>query len=103
MKFTAGGQYNLRDKFTVGTQIFYVGSRWAKSLVPVAGVDPEPDGSYHYKLDGFTDINFNFEYRYNKRLSAWVQFNNTLALKYQRWSGYNTQRFVGVMGVTYAF
>lgn len=103
LKFTASGQYRLRDKFTVGLDIFYIGSRWAKSLVPVEGVEAEPDGTYHFKLDGFTDANINVEYRYNKRLSAWVQFNNTVALKYQRWSGYNTQQFLAIMGVTYAF
>lgn len=103
LKFTASGQYNLRDKFTVGLDLFYVGARWAKSLVPVEGVEVEGDGTYHYKLDGFTDANINIEYRYNKRLSAWVQLNNTLALKYQRWSGYNVQQFLAVMGVTYAF
>jgi hypothetical protein len=103
LKITASGQYKLRDKFTVGVDIFYIGSRWAKSLVPVEGVEAEADGSYHFKLDGFTDANINVEYKYNKRLSAWVQFNNTLALRYQRWSGYDVQRFLAMMGATYAF
>ncbi len=103
LKFTASGQYKLRDKFTVGLDIFYIGSRWAKSLVPVEGVEAQSDGSYHFKLDGFTDANINVEYKYNKRLSAWVQFNNTLALRYQRWSGYDVQRFLAMMGATYAF
>jgi hypothetical protein len=103
LKITASGQYKLRDKFTVGMDIFYIGSRWAKSLVPVEGVEAEADGSYHFKLDGFTDANINVEYKYNKRLSAWVQFNNTLALRYQRWSGYDVQRFLAMMGATYAF
>jgi outer membrane receptor for ferric coprogen and ferric-rhodotorulic acid len=103
LKFTASGQYKLKDKFTVSMDLFYVGSRWAKSLVPVQDVEREPDGSYHFKLNGYTDANIMVEYRYNKRLSAWVQMNNAFALKYQRWSAYNNQQFLGIMGVTYAF
>jgi hypothetical protein len=72
----------------------------------VAGVTPRrQDGyvSYEYKLKGFLDANFKVEYRYNKRLSAWVQFNNTLALKYQRWGGYQAQQFLATLGATYSF
>ncbi|MFZ4786364.1 MAG: hypothetical protein ACOYLH_12875 [Flavobacteriales bacterium] len=103
LKFTASGQYKLKDKFIVGMDIFYLGSRWAKSLVAIEGVDQEPDGSYHYKLNGFTDVNLNVEYRYNKRISAWMQFNNALALKYQRYSQYNVQRFLYMIGASYSF
>jgi hypothetical protein len=106
LKVLANGQYNLKNKFIIGTDIFYIGSRWAKSTVPVAGVTPRSqDGyiSYEYKLKGFLDANFKVEYRYNKRLSAWVQFNNTLALKYQRWGGYQAQQFLATLGATYSF
>ncbi|MCC6599196.1 MAG: hypothetical protein IT223_00815 [Crocinitomicaceae bacterium] len=103
LKITASGQYNLKNKFIIGTDIFYTGKRWAKSNVAVEGVEVLADSSYHYQLKGFLDANFKVEYRYNKRLSAWVQFNNALAMKYQRWSLYNNQRFLALMGLTYAF
>jgi len=103
LKFLANGQYNLRNKFIIGIDVFYLGARWAKSTIPVNGVEPEADGSYHYKLKGFLDANFKVEYRYNKRLSAWVQFNNTFALKYQRWAAYPTQQFLAMMGAAYSF
>jgi|JI9StandDraft_1071089.scaffolds.fasta_scaffold71258_1 hypothetical protein len=106
LKLLANAQYNLKSKFILGTDLFYIGARWAKSTVPVKGVEPTIDGiytSYIYKLKGFLDANFKVEYRYNKRLSAWVQFNNAFALKYQRWGGYNNQQFLAMMGATYAF
>lgn len=106
LKIMANGQYNLKNKFIIGTDIFYIGSRWAKSTVPVAGVTPRmEDGhtSYEYKLKGFLDANFKVEYRYNKRLSAWVQFNNAFAMKYQRWGGYQAQQFLATLGATYSF
>jgi hypothetical protein len=106
IKFLANAQYNLKSKFIIGTDIFYIGSRWAKSNVPVNGVEPIVDGSnktYEYKLKGFLDANIKVEYRYNKRLSAWTQFNNAFAMKYQRWGGYNNQQFLATLGATYAF
>lgn len=103
LKFTASGQYKLKDKVTIGMDIFYLGSRWAKSNVAVEGVEMQVDGSYHYKLDGFTDVNLNVEYRYNKRISAWTSFNNALALKYQRYSAYNNQQFLWTLGASYSF
>ena len=59
--------------------------------------------SYEYKLKGFLDANFKVEYRYNKRLSAWVQLNNAFGLKYQRWGGYPVQQVMATLGATYAF
>lgn len=103
VKLTAGGQYNLKKKIIVGTDIFFMGKRWAKSNVFVQDVVPQDDGSFQHQLKEIVDFNLKIEYRYNRRLSAWVQFNNMLAMKYQRWSGYRTQQFLGLMGVTYAF
>lgn len=103
LKVTASAQYNLKKKFAVSTDLFYIGERWAKSNVMIQNKDAEADGSYHIKLKGFVDANFKVEYRYNKRLSAWLQLNNTFAQKYQRYSGYNTQRLLAMMGATYAF
>ena len=109
-KLLVNGQYALRNKFIVSTDIFYIGSRWAKSLVPVHDVDPyivtsgsSSNTEYHFKLKGFLDANFRVEYRYNKRLSAWVQFNNAFALKYQRWGAYNNQQFLATLGAAYSF
>jgi hypothetical protein len=104
LRLLANAQYNMKNKFIIGTDIFYIGSRWAKSTVPTGNIgftgEPIPNV---IKLKGFLDANFKVEYRYNKRLSAWVQFNNAFALKYQRWGGYNNQQFLAMLGATYAF
>jgi len=109
LRILANGQYNLKNKFIISTDIFYIGSRWAKSTVPVFGhdeikrVENEGHVSYEYKLKGFLDANFKVEYRYNKRLSAWVQLNNAFGLKYQRWGSYPVQQVMATLGATYAF
>ncbi len=103
LKFTASGQYNLKEKLMIGLDVFYIGARWAKSFAPIEGQEMQADGSYHLRLNGFTDVNLKVNYRYNKRISAWVQFNNALGLRYQRWGTYEVQRFLGTMGFSYAF
>lgn len=103
LKFMASGEYNLSNKIIVGVDAFYIGKRWAKSNVMVAGVDAQSDGSYHLQLKGLLDANMKVEYRYNKRLSGWVQIHNAFAARYQVWNAFNNQRFLGLMGATYAF
>jgi hypothetical protein len=109
MRIMANGQYNLKNKFIISTDIFYIGTRWAKSTVPVFvyeeinKVEQAGHTSYEYKLKGFLDANFRVEYRYNKRLSAWVQLNNAFGLKYQRWGNYPVQQLMATLGATYAF
>lgn len=103
LKVTATGEYNLRNKIILQTEIYYVGERWASSEFPVGDVAANADGTYHYKLDPFADVNLKGEYRYTRRLSAWVQFNNLGAVRYQRWSAYRVQRPGALMGVTWAF
>jgi hypothetical protein len=109
LRILANGQYNLKNKFIISTDIFYIGSRWAKSTVPVFGYEEINEVKkagytyYEYKLKGFLDANFKVEYRYNKRLSAWVQLNNAFGLKYQRWGGYPVQQIMAMLGATYAF
>ena len=81
------------------------GKRRAKSLVQVRDDDAvlEDDGTYTINLNGYLDANLNIEYRYNKRLSGWLRFNNMLATRYAFWALYPVQRFNAMMGATYSF
>lgn len=95
--------YNLANKFMVNLEAYTVGKRFAKSLVPVKDVDPNFDGSYTVDMKGYADVNLSVEYRYTKRLSAFVKFNNVFAAKYEIWNNYNVQRFNALMGASYSF
>lgn len=107
LKLTLSGQYKLKEKFLVSADVFYIGNRWAKSLLPIDGVVAQTEGinqgAYTFKLRGFADVNLKVEYRYNRRLSLWAQANNALALKYQRYSAYPTQQLLAMLGATFAF
>lgn len=102
-RFTFNGIYNLADKFNISMEIYTEGKRKAKSLVPVEGLDAQTDGSYTIDLKGYADVNLGIEYRYTKRLSAFVRLNNMFAAKYERWHNYRSQRFNAMMGVSYSF
>ena len=54
-------------------------------------------------LKGITDINVGAEYRYNKKLSAFVRFNNIAGMRYYRWNNYPTQKFNLMGGLTFSF
>jgi hypothetical protein len=102
-RLTFTGSYDLQDRLVVNLDIFTEGKRKAKSLVQTREGEIQADGSYVDELRGYADANLGIEYRYTKRLSAWVRLNNLLASRYQRWNLYNVQRFNAMMGVTYAF
>ncbi|MFT5780071.1 MAG: outer membrane receptor protein involved in Fe transport [Crocinitomicaceae bacterium] len=47
------------------------------------------------------DANFSVEYRYNKRISAFVQLNNIASQRYMRWNNAPVQSFQVLGGVTF--
>ena len=55
------------------------------------------------KLKSIFDANLNVEYRYTKRLSAFVQFNNIGGINFEKYKDYPTQGFNVWCGLTYAF
>ena len=102
MEVIVRGSYNLYDKFLVNLDMKYEGGR--KGLVYEDGKDVSlEDGQYAKKLGFIADVNLGVEYRYNKRISAFVQFNNLAAQRYQRWYNYPVQSFQVLGGFTFRF
>ncbi len=96
------GSYNLFDKFLINLDMNYEGGR--KGLVYGPGKEIiEEDGQYAKQLGFIADVNLGVEYRYNKRISAFVQFNNLAAQRYQRWYNYQVQGFQVMGGLTFRF
>lgn len=96
------GRYNLKDKIVATADIFYITGQKAKSSNPEDGESLGYD-TYAKELDGVVDMNIGLEYRYSKKLSAWLQFNNLGGFRYNRWNGYPTQRFTALGGIKYSF
>lgn len=55
------------------------------------------------KLDAAVDLNAGIEFGVLPRLNVWVQFNNLLNNKYQRWNQYEVLGFNVLGGVVYSF
>ncbi|MCG8451575.1 MAG: hypothetical protein MI717_00150, partial [Spirochaetales bacterium] len=70
---TISARYNLRSKILVNADFFLIGKRYAKSFDPAVE---------YTELKEIIDLNLGVEYRYNKVLSAFVNFNNIAATKY---------------------
>ena len=92
------GSYNMFDKIYVKADVSLQGGR--KSPGGLFMSSPTDDD---FKLGFINDINLEADYRYNKRLSAFVQFNNLASQRYYRWYNYPVFRFQVMGGLTFSF
>lgn len=95
---TLRGSYNLFDKIYVKSDLTLLGGRKSPAGLFVTDATDED-----YNLGFVADANLHAEYRYNNRVSAFLQFNNLAAQKYFRWNRYRVQGFQVLGGVTFAF
>ena len=96
------GSYNLYDKFLVNLDVNLEGGR--KALVYKMEDDVVVENTQFAKSLGFiTDVNLGMEYRYNSRISAFLQCNNLAAQRYKRWYNTPVQGFQVMGGVTFRF
>ncbi len=101
-QFTLSTVYDLEDKLLARLDVFMVGERVGKTLTGLQGNTPI-GGEFPVTLDSYVDVNFGLEYRYTKRLSAFINFNNIAAKRYQKWNKYPVQGFNALGGITYSF
>lgn len=102
MQFIVRGSYNLYDKLIFNLDVNLEEGR--KALVYAPGEDiKEENGQYILDLGFIADANLSVEYRYNPRISAFVQCNNIASQGYMRWYNAPVQRFQFLGGVTFRF
>lgn len=83
-EFITRAHYNLYDKFYFNLDFKLETGRKALVYGPGENVYQQ-DLQYYKKLGTIYDFNLGVEYRYTRRLSAFVQLNNIAAQRYQRW------------------
>lgn len=91
----AGAKYLLNKNISLTADFFYDSKIYAQIFemkVPKTVV-----------RDGFFDLNLGGEYRFNDRISAFVQLNNVAAVRYYRWYNYPSQRINVMGGLTFSF
>jgi len=101
-QFLLRGSYNLFDKFLVNLDANLEGGRKAQVYGPGKNVFKEND-QYYQNLGFIADINLGLEYRYNKRISAFLQLNNLASQRYYRWYNYPVQPIQVMGGITARF
>ncbi|MBA3663810.1 MAG: hypothetical protein H0W61_06335 [Bacteroidetes bacterium] len=95
---TFSGIYNLQSKIILRADLVFMGKQWALTQV----TDTAGNAVLKPKqLKGYADINLEVEYRYTKMLSFFVRFNNIANQRYYRWERYPSQRFNGMIGLTF--
>ncbi|MBB78720.1 MAG: hypothetical protein CL844_06930 [Crocinitomicaceae bacterium] len=102
LEFLIKGSYNLFDKFLFQLDVTLEEGR--KSLVYESGPNVfEENGQYIQELGFIADLNLSIEYRYNKRISAFLELNNFASQRYQRWYNMPVQAFQFLGGLTFRF
>ncbi|NVO10171.1 MAG: hypothetical protein HXX16_09445 [Bacteroidales bacterium] len=87
-------RYNIKDKIILNLDVFSMGKRYVKTSSITKPIK---------SLEGVSDINVGIEYRYNKKLSAFLNLNNLTSSKYDIWYLYPMYRFNIKAGLTYNF
>ena len=103
--FTLSSLLDLSDKIVLKSDFYLVGKREVYSFsLPESIINfVFVDNKYVYSLPTFIDMNISAEYRYNKKVSAFIQFNNFTAKKYQYWQNFPVQSINILGGITFSF
>lgn len=97
------GSYNLYDKFIFNVDLNLEEGRRALAYDSTAA-NVELEGAQLVQKLGFiADANLGVEYRYSKRISAFLQFNNVASQRYKRWYNAPVHGLQVMGGVTFRF
>lgn len=100
LRWKMTGRYNLEDKITVKASIFNLNRQFAREFRRDSTGTSVVTAR---QLKGITDINIGIEYRYTKLMNIFLNMNNMLGMRYQRYLGYPTQRFNLLAGLSFSF
>lgn len=100
---TIRGKYNLYDRLIFHMDLTLETGRRSRVFNPAIPNITNDDGVLSVPLGVLLDANISAEYRYNKRMSFFVNFNNFAAQRYQRWFDYPVQGFQFMLGATFRF
>ena len=100
-RITITGMYDLRDKIIVKLDLFSIGEQQARRISIGDNATTIVESSE--TLKGIVDANLGFEYRYTKKVAAFLNFNNIASVKYERWQDYPTQQFNLLGGLKFSF
>jgi len=98
----ARGFYQLTPQLSLNVDATIEGGRQAL-VYSLIESDHFENLQYSKNLGLIADLNLGAEYRYNRKVSAFLQINNFAAQRYKRWYNYPVQGFQVLGGVTFKF
>jgi len=103
LEFSLGANYNLKNKIVVNADVFVLGKRFAYTPAQSQGLGITVISSSIKELKPVVDANLGIEYRYSKKLSAFLNLNNLAFKRYDLSNNYPSQSFNFLAGVSVAF
>ncbi|WP_018342106.1 hypothetical protein [Cytophaga aurantiaca] len=88
-----GIQYNLQKKIYFNAEMYYISGIQGRNL----------ESNRTVKLSDIADLSLKSEYRFSNTFSAFLELNNILSQKYQRYLYYQVKGFNVLAGLTYSF
>jgi hypothetical protein len=88
-----GLQYNLQKKIYFNAEMYYISGLQGLNL----------ESNKAVKLKDIIDISLKSEYRFSSSFSAFLELNNILSQKYQRYLYYQVKGINALAGLTYSF
>lgn len=95
-------RFNIKNKVYPHLDLFAMGVQKQRS----GTVNKTPTGTVAYNsgsLKAFYDISAGIDFRFKKKLSAFIQANNLINNRYQRWYNYPVYGFNIIGGITMIF
>ena len=102
LEFQLRAAYNLFDKFMLNLDGHIETGRKALIYDLIEGAEEE-NNQYYINLGAIVDFNLGVSYRYNKRVTAFVQLNNLASQRYNSWYNYPVQPIQIMGGVSFRF
>lgn len=102
LEFLLRGQYNLYNKLFAQIDADMQFGRKTLVLDSIYSEGIE-DGQYYANLKPMIDMNLKAEYRYNPKISVFLEFNNLISVRYNRYYNYPVQGFQLMGGFTCRF
>lgn len=93
--FSAEANYIIAERLILKGVLTSYGKQYAKVY--------ENKDWTKQEIDAWLDLSLGAEFRYNKNLSIFADFNNVMSDAYQRWYNYPVQKLNFIGGVTYSF
>lgn len=100
-KATLNGNYQITEKWSVSTDLFFVGQRKERQVF-INDFQPF-ETIKSIDLDSYFDVNLQVGYKFNEQLSAFLKGNNLLGDNYERWHNFPVLGTQVMAGVGYKF